>query len=82
MKNTLIAEVNEIMPKAIDELKTWRVATFVMVVLAVSVFYIQRFVTQIFDVAFEICIFHVPTMVITVYVAVKQRMRYATVKNS
>jgi len=54
----------------IDELRTWRLATFVVVVLAVAVFCVQRFVTQIFDVAFEVCIFHVPAIAIVIYVFV------------
>jgi hypothetical protein len=56
------------MPRAVGELKTWRVATFVVGMLAVAVFCIQRFVTQIFDIAFEICIFYVPAVTVVIYV--------------
>jgi len=56
--------------RCIDELDTWRVATFVVVMLAVGVFCVQRFVTQVFDVAFEVCVFHVPAVAIVVYVFV------------
>ena len=57
-----------ILARHVDELDTWRVATFVVAMLAVAVFCVQRFVTQIFDVAFEICIFHVPAVAIVVFV--------------
>jgi len=55
------------MPRTVDELKTWRVATFVLAILAVVVFCVQRFVAQIFDVAFEICMFYVPALTVIVY---------------
>jgi len=57
------------MPRIVGELKTWRVATFVVGMLAVAVFCIQRFVTQIFDTSFEICIFYVPAVMIIIYVS-------------
>jgi len=57
-----------VLARHVDELATWRVATFVVVMLAVVVFCVQRFVTQVFDVAFEVCIFHVPAVVIVIYV--------------
>jgi len=47
-----------------EELKTWRIATLVMVTLAAAVFLVQRFVVQFFDVVFEICIFYIPTFTI------------------
>jgi hypothetical protein len=47
-----------------EELKTWRIATLVMVTLAAVVFLVQRFVGQFFDVTFEICIFYIPTFTI------------------
>ena len=56
------------MSGTVGELRAWRVAFFVVVVLAVAVFCVQRFVTQIFDVAFEVCIFHVPAVAIVVFV--------------
>jgi len=46
------------------ELKTWRIATLVMVTLAIAVFLVQRFVVQFFDVVFEVCIFYIPTFTI------------------
>ena len=56
------------MSGAVGELKAWCVAAFVVVVVSVSVFCVQRFVTQVFDVAFEICIFHVPAVAVVVFV--------------
>ena len=57
-----------LLARCIDELDTWRVATFVVVMLAVGVFCVQRFVTQVFDVAFEVCVFHVPAVAVVIYV--------------
>jgi len=59
------------MPKAVDELKTWRIATFIVAMVAVAVFCVQRFVTQIFDIVFEICIFHVPAVAIVIFVFIR-----------
>ena len=56
------------MARTVRELKTWRVGTFVLAMLAIAIFCIQRFVTLIFDVAFEICIFYIPTVAIIIYV--------------
>jgi len=47
-----------------EELRTWRIATLIMVTLAAVVFLVQRFVDQIFDVIFEVCIFYIPTFTI------------------
>lgn len=56
------------MSGTVGELRAWRVASFVVVMVAVGVFCVQRFVTQIFDVAFEVCIFHVPAVAIVIFV--------------
>ena len=56
------------MARTVSELKTWRVGTLALAMLAIAIFCIQRFVTQIFDVAFEICIFYIPTVTIIIYV--------------
>lgn len=56
------------MSRTVGELGAWCVASFVVAMLAVGVFCVQRFVTQIFDVAFEICIFYVPAVTIIIYV--------------
>jgi len=47
-----------------EELKTWHIATLVMVSLAAAVFLVQRFVGQFFDLVFEVCIFYIPTFTI------------------
>ena len=47
------------------ELEAWRQATFVVVSLAALVFLVQRLFGPIFEVAFEICIFYVPAVTIT-----------------
>lgn len=52
------------MPTNQEELKTWRLATLIMLTLAAAVFIIQRFVVQLFDVVFEFCIFYIPTFTI------------------
>jgi len=43
-----------------NDLKTWRLATLIVVLVAVSVFFVQRFIFQFFDIAFEVCIFYIP----------------------
>ena len=45
------------------ELKSLRFATLVLVVLSIGVFIMQRFIVTIFDPVFEICIFHLSTLV-------------------
>jgi len=61
--------------KEAEELQTWRLATAVMVVVAVVAFFIQRLVGPVFDVVFEICIFYVPAFTligIFLYLKTKQ----------
>lgn len=45
------------------ELKSLRSATLVLAVLSIGVFLMQRFIVTIFEPAFEICIFHLSTLV-------------------
>jgi len=47
-----------------DELKTWRLATIILVLLAAVMFFFQHFIAQFFDIAFEIFIFYVPAFLI------------------
>jgi hypothetical protein len=49
-----------------NELKTWRLATLVLVLLAVLVFLVQRFIGRFFDSVFEIFIFDAPAFLIVV----------------
>ena len=48
------------------ELQTWRQAALIMLALAVTVFCAQRFIGQMFDIAFEICIFHIPAAILII----------------
>lgn len=41
---------------------SWLIATIVMTALSSAVFTIQRFVTQVFNYPFEVCVFYVPTI--------------------
>jgi len=47
-----------------EELKTWRIATYVMVTLSAFFFLIQRLTGLFSDVIFEFCIFYIPTFAI------------------
>lgn len=49
-----------------NEIGAWRLATVVLVLLAVFVFVIQRFVVHFFDVALEICAFYIPAVSVAV----------------
>lgn len=48
------------------ERDSWVLAIFVMVVVSSAAFIIQRFVIHLFNHAFEICVFYVPTVVLLV----------------
>lgn len=52
--------------KSENELGAWRLATVVLVLLAVFVFVVQRFVVRFFDVSVEICAFYIPAVSVTV----------------
>jgi 4-hydroxybenzoate polyprenyltransferase len=61
------------------ELEAWRQAAILVVALSAFVFLIQRFFGPIFEVTFEIFIFHVPAIAIAVlYLYFRKRL---TVKN-
>ena len=47
-----------------NELKTWQLATVVLVLLAAFVFFSQRFIGRFFDSVFEIFIFYIPAVLI------------------
>jgi len=49
-----------------DELKTWRLASVVLILLAATVFFTQRLIGQLFDIVFEIFIFYIPAFAIVV----------------
>jgi hypothetical protein len=46
-----------------EESKSWLIATITILVIAASVFFIQRFAGPVFDFVFEVCIFYVPAVV-------------------
>ena len=41
---------------------SWRATTYVMVALSLGVFLIQRTSYAMFDLIFEVCIFHIPAL--------------------
>lgn len=42
---------------------SWRATTYVMVALSLGIFLIQRTSYALFDLIFEVCIFHIPALV-------------------
>jgi len=59
-----------------NELKTWRLATVVLVLLAAFVFFSQRFIGRFFDTVFEIFIFYVPAfLIVFLFLYLKHRPR-------
>jgi len=60
IRSSLLFSEGISVPTNQEELKTWRIATLVMVTLAAVVFLVQRFI-PLFDVVFEVCIFYIPT---------------------
>jgi len=57
-----------------SEFKTWLYASLFTVVLSVAVFAIQRFAGPIFNLAFEICIFYIPTAILLIIILLHQKM--------
>jgi hypothetical protein len=49
-----------------NELGAWRLATAVLVLLAVLMFIIQHFVVRFFDVALEISAFYIPAVSVVI----------------
>lgn len=61
-------------PEDYHESATWTIATAIMIVTSLIVIIIQRMIFQVFDYVFEICIFYVPTLIITtIYITQKIR---------
>jgi uncharacterized membrane protein len=48
------------------ESTSWLLATIIMALIALTIFFVQHFVTQIFDTAVEISIFYIPAAVLVV----------------
>ena len=49
-----------------QDLVSWRTATIVLTLISVGVFLLQRTSWAIFDTIFELCIFHIPSLVCAV----------------
>ncbi len=49
-----------------QDLASWRKTAVVLTLISVSVFLLQRTSWAMFDVIFELCIFHIPSLVCTV----------------
>jgi len=59
-----------------NELKTWRLATVVLVLLAAFVFFSQRFIGRFFDTVSEIFIFYVPAfLIVLLFLYLRRRPR-------
>ena len=46
-----------------QDLVSWRTTTIVLTLLSVGVFLLQRTSWAMFDTVFELCIFHIPSLV-------------------
>jgi len=65
----------------VRELESWRRATLAMIMMALVVFVLQRFVVRVFDVVFEICIFYVPAgAIVLLYFYFKNKQGKSSVK--
>ncbi len=56
------------------ESASWTIATVTMIVVSLVILIIQRIILQVFDFIFEICIFYIPTVIITI-IFVTQKTR-------
>ncbi|MCW4041644.1 MAG: hypothetical protein NWE83_12960 [Candidatus Bathyarchaeota archaeon] len=66
-------------PEDLNESATWTIATTIMIVTSLIVIIIQRMIFQVFDYVFEICIFYVPTLIITI-IYITQKIRQTRVQ--
>jgi hypothetical protein len=66
-------------PEDLNESATWTIATAIMIVTSLIVIIIQRMIFQVFDYVFEICIFYVPTLIITI-IYITQKIRQTRVQ--
>lgn len=48
-----------------NESTAWTIATVIMIVTSLIIIIIQRMIFQVFDYIFEICIFYIPTLIMT-----------------
>jgi hypothetical protein len=47
-----------------DENRGWLLATIIMAIMALTMFFIQHFITQVFDLAVEVSVFYIPAMLL------------------
>ena len=47
----------------LSEADSWRLTALVMLAVSATVFIVQRFVTTFLDPLFELCVFHLPTVI-------------------
>jgi hypothetical protein len=56
------------------EKDSWLIATLIMVIISTSAFIVQRAITPLFTYAFEVCVFYVPTIVLSI-IYLKKRVK-------
>jgi positive regulator of sigma E activity len=59
------------------ERKSWLFATIIMALLAISVFFVQHFITQIFDFTVEISVFYVPALLLAISYLVRRSQKFS-----
>jgi hypothetical protein len=60
-----------------SELRSLRWATLILAVLSMGVFLMQRFVVMVFNLAFEICIFYLSTLLsLAIYLWKRRSIRH------
>jgi hypothetical protein len=52
---------------------SWFIATLIMAVISSTAFIVQRAMTPLFTYAFEVCVFYVPTIVLSI-IYLKKRL--------
>jgi hypothetical protein len=55
------------------EKDSWLIATFIMAIISSAAFIVQRAITPFFTYAFEVCVFYVPTFVLSI-IYLKKRL--------
>jgi hypothetical protein len=48
------------------EKDSWLIATLIMTVVSSTAFIVQRVITPLFNYAFEVCVFYIPTIVLSI----------------
>jgi positive regulator of sigma E activity len=49
------------------ENRSWLLATIIMALIALAMFFVQHFVVQIFDTAVEISVFYIPAILLVAF---------------